>query len=79
MDRSLHLQMLLQVDTWLRKDTEEEQVKISSVRNKLEEAHQDNRDLKMKLQDTTTNLGLLRSELAQSRFQYEEKCQELHT
>ena len=63
----------------MKKDNQDELGKITCVRNKLEEAHQDNRDLKLKLQDTATNLALLRTELAQSRLQYEDKCQELHT
>lgn len=39
----------------------------------------ESRQLKMSLMDTQTNVALMRSELAQVRVQYEEKCRELTT
>jgi hypothetical protein len=38
---------------------------------------QESRQLRLSLMDTQTNVALMRSELAQLRTQYEEKCREL--
>jgi hypothetical protein len=38
---------------------------------------QESRQLRLSLMDTQTNVALMRSELAQLRAQYEEKCREL--
>ncbi|XP_042871091.1 ras and EF-hand domain-containing protein-like isoform X2 [Penaeus japonicus] len=73
-----HLKIFQKVESWLNKDSEGED-KVAEVKRKLEEAYQANRSLNMNLNETTTNLGLLRSDLAQMRLQYEEKCRELHS
>ena len=52
---------------------------INHIKLKLDESIEENRNLKMSLLDTQTNIALMRSELAQMRVQYEEKCKELVT
>ena len=46
-------------------------------KKKLENAVEENRNLKYTLNDTQTNIALLRAELGQIRSQYENKCTEL--
>ncbi|XP_064088133.1 ras and EF-hand domain-containing protein homolog isoform X1 [Macrobrachium nipponense] len=69
-----HLMIFQKVDSWLKKDSGE-----GEMRKKLEDAYHANRNLNMSLNETATNLGLMRSEMAQLRLQYEEKCRELHS
>ncbi|CAL4143385.1 unnamed protein product, partial [Meganyctiphanes norvegica] len=66
------------VDSWLSKDGSADE-RIQEIRRKLEEAYQANRGLKQSLNETTTNMGMLRSDLAEMRMGYEEKCRELHS
>ncbi|KAK4326132.1 hypothetical protein Pmani_003320 [Petrolisthes manimaculis] len=73
-----HLKIFQKVDSWLRREDGEGGEKVEEVRRKLEEAYHANRSLHMNLSETTTNLGLMRTDLAQTRLQYEEKCRELH-
>nr|XP_053631319.1 ras and EF-hand domain-containing protein homolog [Cherax quadricarinatus] len=74
-----HLKIFQKVDSWLRREEGSGPEKVEEVRRKLEEAYHANRALNMNLHETTTNLGLLRSDMAQMRLQYEEKCRELHS
>lgn len=76
--KPIYIFVYLQVDSWLRREESEGGERVEEVRRKLEEAYQANRSLHMNLSETTTNLGLMRSDLAQMRLQYEEKCRELH-
>ncbi|XP_042224644.1 ras and EF-hand domain-containing protein homolog isoform X3 [Homarus americanus] len=73
-----HLKIFQKVDSWLKKEDGEGVDRMQEVRRKLEEAYHANRTLNMTLNETTTNLGLMRSDMAQMRLQYEEKCRELH-
>ncbi|XP_045104323.1 ras and EF-hand domain-containing protein homolog isoform X1 [Portunus trituberculatus] len=73
-----HLKIFQKVDSWLKKEEEGGGDRVQEVRRKLEDAYHDNRTLNMTLHETTANLGLMRSDLAQMRLQYEEKCRELH-
>ncbi|XP_069172216.1 ras and EF-hand domain-containing protein homolog isoform X2 [Procambarus clarkii] len=73
-----HLKIFQKVDSWLKREDGEGPEKVQEVRRKLEEAYHANRTLNMTLHETTTNLGLMRSDMAQMRLQYEEKCRELH-
>ncbi|XP_071525121.1 ras and EF-hand domain-containing protein homolog isoform X1 [Panulirus ornatus] len=73
-----HLKIFQKVDSWLKKEEGDGGDRIQEVKRKLEEAYHDNRTLNMTLHETTANLGLMRSDLAQMRLQYEEKCRELH-
>ena len=52
-------------------------VKVNEIRTKLEESMQESRQLRLSLIDTQTNVAIMRSELAQLRTQYEDKCREL--
>ncbi|XP_050728240.1 ras and EF-hand domain-containing protein-like isoform X2 [Eriocheir sinensis] len=74
-----HLRIFQKVDSWLKKEETGGGERVQEVRRKLEEAYHDNRTLNMSLHETTANLGLMRSDLAQMRLQYEEKCRELHS
>ena len=47
------------------------------AQKKLDTAAEENRNLKMHLNDTQTNIALLRAELGQIRNQYDVKCSEL--
>ena len=47
------------------------------AQKKLDTAIEENRNLKMHLNDTQTNIALLRAELGQIRNQYDVKCSEL--
>ena len=50
---------------------------VNEYRQKLEEAIQENRQMRYSLLDTQTTISLMRSDLSQIRSQYEEKCKEL--
>lgn len=52
--------------------------KMTEIKHRLDESTHENRQLRMSLMDTQTNVALMRSELAQLRTQYEEKCRELN-
>ncbi|XP_076035967.1 ras and EF-hand domain-containing protein-like [Oratosquilla oratoria] len=73
-----HLKIFQKVDSWLQKDRNGDDERVQEVRRKMEEAIRINRELKMNLQESSTNMALLRTELAQMRLQYEEKSRELH-
>ncbi|KAG1667393.1 Ras and EF-hand domain-containing [Nymphon striatum] len=74
-----HLKLFQKVDTWLKSNQDPEtDSKVKVIRSKLEDAVQDNRQLRMNLMDTQTNIALMRSELSQLKTSYEEKCRELH-
>lgn len=73
-----YILLTAQVDSWLKKEETGGGERVQEVKRKLEEAYHDNRTLNMTLHETTANLGLMRSDLAQMRLQYEEKCRELH-
>ena len=50
---------------------------MNEFRSKLEEAVQENRQMRYSLMDTQTTVALMRNELSQMRAQYEAKCKEL--
>lgn len=62
------------MDTWLNN---EKDGKDGKDQKKLDTAIEENRNLKMHLNDTQTNIALLRAELGQVRNQYEVKISEL--
>ena len=62
------------MDTWLNN---EKDGKDGKDQKKLDTAIEENRNLKMHLNDTQTNIALLRAELGQVRNQYEVKMSEL--
>lgn len=51
--------------------------RVNEYRQKLEEAIQENRQMRYSLLDTQTTISLMRSDLSQIRGQYEQKCKEL--
>ena len=65
-----------QFDGLLNKEKDEATTKETLKR--LEKAVGENRGLKSSLNETNTNIHLLRSELNQMKSQYEAKCSELH-
>ena len=67
---------IFQVDTWLNKEKDGHSHSEETQR-RLDNAFEENRNLKMSLNDTQTNIALLRAELNQTRNQYETKCSEL--
>ena len=70
------LKIFQKIDTFLNKEKEESH--SNEAYKKLESAVGENRRLKNNLNDTQTNIVLLRAELTQIRNQYESKCSELH-
>ncbi|KAL7641872.1 UNVERIFIED_CONTAM: hypothetical protein RMT77_007746 [Armadillidium vulgare] len=73
-----HLKLYQKVESWLKNEHGADDERYREVRRKLEESNISNRDLEMNLQDASTNIALLRTDLAHSRLQYDEKCKELH-
>ena len=68
----------VKVDSWLKSNPNQlNEQKVNEIRTKLEDSMRESRQLKMSLMDTQTNVALMRTELAQLRVQYEEKCREL--
>lgn len=51
--------------------------KLIEFQTKLEEALQENRQMRYAMLDKETTIALMRSDLAQLRSQYEDKCKEL--
>ncbi|XP_067138671.1 ras and EF-hand domain-containing protein homolog isoform X2 [Centruroides vittatus] len=76
-----HLSLFEKVNSWLQSCGQHhfQDEKANEIRNKLEEALHENHQLRMNLIDTQTNVALMRSEMAQLRNQYEEKCRELNS
>lgn len=72
-----HVSLFEKVDQWLRANETHDR-KLTSVHSKLDEALQENRQLRLSLMDTQTNVALTRNELAQIRSQYEDKCRQLY-
>lgn len=72
-----HVSLFEKVEKWLRAN-ESHDKKLSSVHSKLDEALQENRQLRLSLMDTQSNVAQTRSELAQIRTQYETKCKQLY-
>ncbi|XP_064476659.1 ras and EF-hand domain-containing protein homolog isoform X2 [Ornithodoros turicata] len=72
-----HVSLFEKVEKWLRAN-ESHDKKLTSVHSKLDEALQENRQLRLSLMDTQSNVALTRSELAQIRTQYENKCKQLY-
>lgn len=67
-----------QVDSWLKANqTNKDDERVNEYRQKLEEAIQENRQMRYNLLDTQTTISLMRTDLSQVRGQYEQKCQEL--
>ena len=64
------------VDTWLNKEKDGNS-HSEETQKRLENAVEENRNLKFSLNDTQTNIALLRAEMGQIRSQYENKCTEL--
>uniref|UniRef100_T1INI4 Uncharacterized protein n=1 Tax=Strigamia maritima TaxID=126957 RepID=T1INI4_STRMM len=62
----------------LKHDQGEQTERMRAAHSKLEDAHQDNRQLRINLAEMQTNVAVLRSDVAQLRTQYEDKCKELH-
>lgn len=62
------------------------QIQVNNILSKKQEGNlvtheassRENSELRHTLADTKTNLVLLRTEMAQLRSEYEEKCRELH-
>ena len=66
------------MDNWLNKEQKNGHNHLSEeTQKKLENAVVENRTLKFSLNDTQTNITMLRAELGQIRNQYENKCSEL--
>lgn len=70
------LKIFQKIDTYLNREKDETLSKETN--KKLDNAISENRTLKNNLNDTQTNIVLLRTELNQIRSQYETKCNELH-
>lgn len=51
--------------------------KLIEFQTKLEEALQENRQMRYAMLDKETTIALMRSDLSQLRSQYEDKCKEL--
>ena len=64
------------MDTWLNKEKDGHR-HSEETQKRLDHAVEENRNLKLSLNDTQTNIALLRAELGQIRSQYENKCTEL--
>lgn len=54
-----------------------ENEKMGEFRSKLEEALQENRQMRLSLLDTQTTVAMMRNELSQLKIMYEQKCHEL--
>ena len=75
------------MDGWMDKLINELQISTPTksdkpsdeYRMRYEELSQENRLLKRQLTDAQTNLALIRSEVANARSEYEEKCYDLET
>ena len=65
-----------QIDTYLHKEKDEEHTK--EAQKKLDNAIDENRNLKHNLSTTQTNIAMLRAELNQMRSQYDMKVNELN-
>ncbi|XP_076347452.1 ras and EF-hand domain-containing protein-like isoform X2 [Tachypleus tridentatus] len=75
-----HLTLFEKVDSWLKSSQDTtKNGRLSEVLTKLEDAVQENRQLRISLMDAQTCVALMRSELAQVRSQYEEKYRELES
>lgn len=72
-----HVSLFEKVEQWLRANETHDR-KLTSVHTKLDEALQENRQLRLSLMDTQNNVALTRNELAQIRSQYEDKCKALY-
>lgn len=72
-----HVSLFEKVEQWLRANETHDR-KLTSVHSKLDEALQENRQLRLSLMDTQNNVALTRNELAQIRSQYEDKCKALY-
>jgi len=70
-----HLKLFQKVDQWMNKDEQLD----SDARKKLEDANQENIQLKGLLAETQTNIAVLRSEMSQVKNNYESKVTELTT
>jgi len=70
-----HLKLFQKVDQWMNKDEQMD----SEARKKLEDANQENLQLKTLLGETQTNIAVLRSEMSQVKSSYESKVTELTT
>lgn len=75
-----HLTLFEKVDSWLKSSQDTtKNGRLSEVLTKLEDAVQENRQLRISLMDAQTCVALMRTELAQVRSQYEEKYRELES
>ncbi|KAI1289225.1 Ras and EF-hand domain-containing protein [Halotydeus destructor] len=73
-----HLTMFEKVDLWLKANhTNQHDEKLNEFRSKLDEALQENKQMRFSLMDTQTTVALMRNDLVQMRTQYETKCKEL--
>ena len=61
------------VDQWMSKDEQQD----NDARKKLEDANQENIQLKSLLSETQTNIAVLRSDMTQLKTNYETKVTEL--
>jgi len=68
-----HLKLFQKVDQWMTKDEHHD----SESRKKLEDANQENIQLKGLLAETQTNIAVLRSDMSQVKNTYESKVTEL--
>lgn len=71
--------MYSQVDKWMKDNNNSNQSdpKLIEFQTKLEEALQENRQMRYQMLDKETTIALMRSDLVQLRSQYEDKCKEL--
>jgi len=68
-----HLKLFQKVDQWMNKDEQMD----SEARKKLDDANQENLQLKSLLNETQTNIAVLRSDMSQVKNTYESKVNEL--
>ncbi|XP_022250748.1 ras and EF-hand domain-containing protein-like isoform X3 [Limulus polyphemus] len=78
--KHLELREKKQVDSWLKSVKDPIKAdRLSEVLTKLEDAVDENRQVRISLMDTQTSVALMRSDIAQLRSMYEEKCRELRS
>lgn len=68
-----HLKLFQKVDQWMNKDEQMD----NEARKKLDDANQENLQLKTLLAETQTNIAVLRSDMSQVKNTYESKVNEL--
>ena len=73
-----HLGRLERVERTLKANKESmENERLGEVKCRLDEALQENQQMRLSLMDTQTKVAMLSNELLQFKMHYEEKCKEL--